>query len=94
MIITVTLNAALDVSYGVDAVRPGESHRVRTVHQRAGGKGINVGRILHAMGHEVLVTGFVGGGAGAALLADLAAAGIAESMEPIEAESRRTVSAV
>jgi tagatose 6-phosphate kinase len=94
VILTVTLNAALDVSYEVDEVQLGESHRVRTVHQRAGGKGINVGRILHAMGHEVLVTGFVGGGAGAALLADLAAAGIAESMEPIEAESRRTVSAV
>ena len=68
MILTVTLNAALDVSYDVDAVRPGESHRVRSVHQRAGGKGINVARILHAMGHDVLVTGLAGGAAGAVVL--------------------------
>ena len=47
MILTLTLNAALDVSYEVDALVPGTSHRVRAVRQRAGGKGINVARILH-----------------------------------------------
>jgi tagatose 6-phosphate kinase len=94
VILTVTLNAALDVSYGVDEVHPGQSHRVRTVHQRAGGKGINVARILHAMRHDVLATGLAGGAAGAALRADLAVAGIPESLEPIAGESRRTVSVV
>lgn len=94
MILTVTLNAALDVSYGVDALQPGHSHRVRTVHQRAGGKGINVARILHAMGHEVLVSGLAGGASGDIVRADLAAAGISESLEPITAASRRTVSIV
>ena len=94
MILTVTLNAAMDVSYGVDALHPGESHRVRTVRQRAGGKGINVARILRAAGGDVLVTGLSGGASGEVLRADLAAIGIRESLEPIAAESRRTVSVV
>lgn len=94
MIVTVTLNAALDTSYAVPRVLPGTSHRVRTVERRAGGKGINVARVLHAMGHPVRVTGFAGGATGAAIRADLAVAGMADALVPIAAESRRTVSAV
>ncbi len=42
MILTVTLNAALDVTYDVDEVVAHRSHRVTAVRQRAGGKGVNV----------------------------------------------------
>jgi len=94
VILTVTLNAALDVSYDVDVVTPGASHRVRGVRARAGGKGINVARILHGFGHEVLVTGLAGGATGDAIRTDLAAAGLPESLTSIAAESRRTVSVV
>ena len=73
MILTLTLNAALDVSYEVDALVPGTSHRVRAVRQRAGGKGINVARILHAAGHPVRVGGLAGGATGEILRAELAA---------------------
>lgn len=48
MILTVTPNAALDVTYGVDSLRPNTSHRVGTAHRRAGGKGVNVPRVLAA----------------------------------------------
>jgi fructose-1-phosphate kinase PfkB-like protein len=44
VILTVTLNPALDVSYTVDALVPHGSHRVRSVTERAGGKGVNVAR--------------------------------------------------
>jgi len=94
VILTVTLNAALDVSYDVDAVTPGASHRVRGVRARAGGKGINVARVLRGFGHEVLVTGLVGGTTGDLIRANLAAAGLPESLTTIRAESRRTVSVI
>ncbi|GIG58649.1 sugar kinase [Longispora fulva] len=65
MILTVTLNVALDVTYQVDALVPGAAHRVRTVVERPGGKGLNVARVLHALGEPVIATGLVGGAAGA-----------------------------
>lgn len=88
MILTVTLNAALDVTYHVPALRRGGTHRVSTVDERAGGKGVNVARVLHTLGEPVVATGFVGGGTGAsirALLGDLR-----HSFVDIVAPSRRT----
>ena len=94
MILTLTLNAALDVSYEVDALVPGTSHRVRAVRQRAGGKGINVARILHAAGHPVRVGGLAGGATGEILRAELAAVGIPETLVTVAADSRRTMTVV
>ncbi len=94
MIVTVTLNVALDVTYRVDALRPGSSVRVTAVTERAGGKGVNVARVLQALGHPVAVTGFAGGGNGADVRADLLAAGLSDDLVPIAGETRRTVSVV
>ncbi len=88
MILTVTLNAALDVTYHVPALRRGGTHRVSTVDERPGGKGVNVARVLHTLGEPVIATGFVGGGTGAsirALLGDLR-----HSFVDIAGVSRRT----
>ncbi|GAB3964994.1 1-phosphofructokinase family hexose kinase [Actinoallomurus acanthiterrae] len=94
MIVTVTPNLALDVTYELPELRPGETHRVENVHARAGGKGVNVARVLHALGHDVLVVGPAGGPTGAALRADLDAAGLAHDLVPIAGETRRTVTVV
>lgn len=94
MILTVTLNAAMDVTYGVDLLEPGETHRIKDVHTQAGGKGLNVARVLHAFGHEVMVTGLAGGPTGEAVRADLAAAGLLEHLVSIAGTSRRTVTIV
>ncbi|WP_433174784.1 1-phosphofructokinase family hexose kinase [Actinoallomurus sp. CA-150999] len=94
MIVTVTPNLALDVTYELPELRPGETHRVENVHARAGGKGVNVARVLHALGHDVLVVGPAGGPTGAALRADLDAAGLAHDLVPISGETRRTVTVV
>ncbi|MBP2478740.1 tagatose 6-phosphate kinase [Crossiella equi] len=94
MILTVTLNAALDVTYTVDDLRPHTTHRVREVHTRAGGKGVNVARVLRALGHETLVTGLAGGDTGHAIRTELAAANLPEALVKIDGESRRTVTIV
>lgn len=61
MIITVTLNPALDKVIYLEKLRSGRLNRSSKVTVRAGGKGINVARILHTMGEEVLAMGLIGG---------------------------------
>ncbi|MER7012235.1 1-phosphofructokinase family hexose kinase [Saccharopolyspora sp. NPDC000359] len=94
MIITVTPNPALDVSYRVAHLEPGTSHRVRSVHERAGGKGLNVSRVLHDQGLRTLVTAPVGGTRGDAVRDDLAAAGIEHLLLPVPGPTRRTVAVI
>lgn len=92
--LTVTLNAALDVTYRIGALQPGSTHRVTDVAVRAGGKGVNVARVLRELGVPVLATGLAGGAAGAALCEDLTRSGVPQAMFPIEGETRRTVTVV
>lgn len=94
MILTVTPNAALDVTYGVGSLHPHTSHRVRTTHRRAGGKGVNVARVLAALGHDITVTGLVGGPTGVLLRDDLRAAGLRDELVPVSGDSRQTVTVV
>ncbi len=91
MILTVTLNAALDVTYRVPALVPGTTHRITEVAERAGGKGVNVARVLHTLGDPVVATGLVGGAGGARIRSLLADERVPEAFVPIAAESRRTV---
>ncbi|MET9227845.1 1-phosphofructokinase family hexose kinase [Lentzea sp. NPDC003310] len=92
--LTVTLNAALDVTYRVDALVPGDTHRVTEVAVRAGGKGVNVARMLCALGVPALATGLTGGAAGQVLREDLDRSGVPQAMFPIARETRRTVAVV
>ncbi|MDA3630101.1 1-phosphofructokinase family hexose kinase [Saccharopolyspora sp. WRP15-2] len=94
MIVTVTPNPALDISYRVEHVGIGASHRVRSVHERAGGKGLNVSRVLHDQGIATLATAPVGGALGDAVRDDLTAAGIEHSLLPVSGPTRRTIAVV
>ncbi|MDT0431167.1 MULTISPECIES: 1-phosphofructokinase family hexose kinase [Streptomyces] len=94
MILTVTLNAALDVTYNVDALVPHGSHRVDESFSRAGGKGVNVARVLSALGVPAVVTGLVGGPTGRAIRDDLGAAQLVDELVPMAGDSRRTVTVV
>ncbi|MFF5473117.1 1-phosphofructokinase family hexose kinase [Streptomyces achromogenes] len=96
MILTVTLNTALDITYRVRSLRPHASHRVSEVAERPGGKGLNVARVLAALGHEVTVTGFAGGHTGAVLRTMLAEApgAPADALVPVSGATRRTVAVV
>jgi len=94
VILAVTLNTALDVTYDVDALVPRSSHRVRAVRSRAGGKGVNVASVLTLMGVPVTATGFLGGRTGTEIADDLDARGMSHSFFPCAGESRRTVNVV
>jgi tagatose 6-phosphate kinase len=94
MILTVTLNAALDVTYPVASLVPDSSHVVEQPHERAGGKGINVARVLQHFDRPVLAAGLAGGISGEALRADLDKAGIRHHFSVISGKSRRTVTVV
>jgi 1-phosphofructokinase family hexose kinase len=94
VIVTVTPNTALDVTYEVDALTPHASHRVRLVSQRAGGKGINVAGVLTLMGHPVVATGWAGGATGDLVRADLDARGVEHDFAAGGGEARRTVTVV
>ncbi|MEU6666557.1 1-phosphofructokinase family hexose kinase [Streptomyces sp. NPDC046727] len=105
MILTVTLNTALDITYRVRSLRPHASHRVSEVVERPGGKGVNVARVLAALGHEVTVTGFAGGPTGRVLrerLADgmpgersaVGAGEVVDALVPVFGATRRTIAVV
>jgi tagatose 6-phosphate kinase len=95
VILTVTLNTALDITYRVRALRPHASHRVSEVTERPGGKGLNVARVLAALGHEVTVTGFAGGATGREVRERLIATpGIADALVPVSGATRRTIAVV
>ncbi len=95
MILTVTLNTALDITYRVRSLRPHASHRVSEVVERPGGKGVNVARVLAALGHEVTVTGFAGGGTGRAIRDRLAGTpGLTDALVPVAGATRRTIAVV
>lgn len=64
MILTVTLNPSVDISYKLDQFKLDIVNRVSDVSKTAGGKGLNVTRVLHQLGEEVVATGFLGGSLG------------------------------
>ncbi|MEV0470796.1 1-phosphofructokinase family hexose kinase [Streptomyces prunicolor] len=95
MILTVTLNTALDITYRVRELRPHGSHRVSEVTERPGGKGLNVARVLAALGHEVTVTGFTGGATGRVVQEQLTdTPGVLDALVPVSGATRRTIAVV
>ncbi|GAA2605233.1 1-phosphofructokinase family hexose kinase [Paractinoplanes durhamensis] len=94
MIVTVTLNPALDLTYAVDALVPYGTHRVATVAERPGGKGLNVARVLHQLGEPVLATGLLGGATGTRVAELLRHEGVRSGFVRIGGETRRTVAVV
>ncbi|GAA3844253.1 1-phosphofructokinase family hexose kinase [Streptomyces coacervatus] len=95
MILTVTLNTALDLTYRIPALKPHASHRITEVTERPGGKGVNVARVLATLGHEVTVTGFTGGATGAVVQSQLTAIpGVVDALVPVAAPTRRTIAVV
>jgi tagatose 6-phosphate kinase len=95
VILTVTLNTALDLTYRVAALRPHASHRVGEVTERPGGKGLNVARVLAALGHRATVTGFAGGRTGDALREALAGdPDVVDALTPVAGATRRTIAVV
>jgi tagatose 6-phosphate kinase len=94
MILTVTLNAAWDKTYFISGLRPGGTHSVAEVRGCPGGKGVNVARVVKALGGRVLATGLAGGPTGRAIVDGLAAEGIESAFLSVGADSRTTLAVV
>ncbi|OIH95482.1 1-phosphofructokinase family hexose kinase [Curtobacterium sp. MCBA15_001] len=94
MIVVVTPNPAVDVTYRVDVQRIGTTQRVQRVERRPGGKGLNVARVLAAEGiatHSVLP---LGGAAGTWVADQVRALGLDLTVVPVDGETRTTVTVV
>ncbi len=68
MIITLTLNPALDKTAYIDPLISGGLNRIQKSELDAGGKGINVSKLIAVLNGQSIATGFVGGSNGLALL--------------------------
>jgi tagatose 6-phosphate kinase len=91
MIIAVSLDPVMHVSYHTKRIVPGTTHHVGPVRYRAGGRGPAVARMLHTFGHEVAAAGLAGGTAGELIRAELARHGVPTQFTRIARESRRLV---
>jgi 1-phosphofructokinase/tagatose 6-phosphate kinase len=88
VILTVTLNAAIDRTVAVPNFQLGRRHRAVESRTGAGGKGINVARALTLLGQPVIATGFVGGPAGTRVLEQLRNESVLTDFTRIAGESR------
>lgn len=91
MILTVTLNAAIDKRYVVEGYQEGQVNRVKECSYVPGGKGLNVSKPASIYGAEVVATGFVGGHAGNYIEDSLKPFGIKSEFYHVEAESRSCI---
>ena len=94
MILTVTLNAAIDRTVAVPNFRLGRRHRAVEARTVAGGKGVNVARALKLLGRPVIATGLVGGATGARVLERLAEESILSDFTRIGGESRTNLAVI
>ena len=94
MIITVTLNAAIDKTLAVPNFRLGRRHRAVEQTAMAGGKGVNVARALKTLGMPVIATGVAGGPTGTRIIEQLTDEAILNDFVRIREESRTSTAVV
>jgi 1-phosphofructokinase family hexose kinase len=94
MIVTVSLNAALDRILTVPNFQVGHRHRASEGLALAGGKGVNVARALKRLDVPVVATGLVGGRTGTRILEELRSEGILHDFVLVEAESQTSTAVV
>jgi 1-phosphofructokinase family hexose kinase len=94
VIVTVTLNAAVDRTLTVPNFQPGHRHRASASLTSAGGKGVNVARALKRLDTPVIATGLAGGRTGDRILEELAGEAILNDFVRISDESRTSTAVV
>ncbi len=87
MILTVTMNPSVDTRYQLNKLVIDDVNRV-TPEKTAGGKGLNVSRVLLQLGDDVVATGLLGGHMGAYMGELMDADGIRHDFAPIQGETR------
>ncbi|WP_438835212.1 1-phosphofructokinase [Streptococcus pluranimalium] len=91
MIYTVTLNPSIDYIVRLDAVEVGQVNRMESDDKYAGGKGINVSRILKRLAIDNTATGFIGGFTGRFITEELEKEGISTAFVPVSQDTRINV---
>lgn len=94
MIVTVTLNAALDRTVRVPNFQVGGRHRADASLSLPGGKGVNVARALKLLGQPVIATGLAGGRTGTYIIEELTSQGILNDFVRIADESRTSTAVI
>jgi 1-phosphofructokinase/tagatose 6-phosphate kinase len=94
MIITVTLNAAIDKTLAVPNFQIGRRHRSAEQRTMPGGKGVNVARALKALGQPVIATGLAGGPTGTRIIEQLTEEAILCDFVRIKEESRTSTAVI
>ena len=94
MIITVTLNVALDRTVAVPRIRLGRRHRAVEARRAPGGKGVNVARALKHLGEPVIATGLAGGATGARIRELLTGEQVLHDFTEVAGDSRTNISIV
>ncbi len=88
MIVTVTMNPAIDKTVEIDRLLSGGLNRIKRVEYDAGGKGINVSKTIRELGGVSIATGFLGGNAGKTIEAVLTEKEIQHDFIWVEGETR------
>lgn len=94
MILAVTLNPSVDMLYTFENLKLNSVNRIQKVYKSAGGKGLNVARVVHLLDGQVLATGFVGGTTGDYIKKDLSEASIGHDFTDILGESRHCLAVI
>lgn len=90
-ILVICLSPAVDRNYSLAELFPGGFHRCSDPVVSAGGKGVNVARVLSILGAEVHLTGFFAGNAGKFILEDLKSHGIYTEPVFLDGETRSSI---
>lgn len=88
MILSVTLNPALDHTIRTDGLNPHDTNRIQSSATDAGGKGINLSRIVSELGGQTVATGFLGGSTGEFIRQVMRAQGVRDEFVSIAHETR------
>ena len=91
MILTLTVNPAIDCTYTTDRISYEDRVYVRSSFEQAGGKGINAAHVIQALGAEVLALATAGGATGKLLTALLETSQLPVSLIPIRHPIRRNL---
>jgi 1-phosphofructokinase/tagatose 6-phosphate kinase len=94
MIITVTLNTAIDKTLSVPNFRLGRRHRTVEQTTMPGGKGVNVARVLKTLGTPVIATGLTGGATGTRIVDQLTQLSVLSDFVRIREESRTNTAVI
>lgn len=93
-LLTITLNASVDVSYKLSMLQTDTTNRVSDVDKTAGGKGLNVGRVAHLLGLDTQISGIVGGTTGDYIKSELNKSGINYNFYESDQESRHCIAII